>query len=102
MVIKVNDKNFKEEVTNSKGKVLVDFNANWCGPCQMLKPIIEELSEKKKDIKFVSINVDEVDELNEKFNISSIPCIVLFQDGKELKRTVGFISEEELIKWIDE
>ena len=102
MVIEVNDKNFKEEVTNAKGKVLVDFNANWCGPCQMLKPIIEDLSEENKDIKFVSINVDEVDELNHEYNISSIPCLILFEDGKELKRTVGFISKEDLIEWTKE
>ena len=102
MVIDVNDKNFESEVTNAKGKVLVDFNANWCGPCQMLKPIIENLSEEKQNIKFVSINVDGVDELNHKYNVSSIPCLILFKDGKELKRTVGFISENDLKNWIDE
>ena len=82
--------------------VLVDFNANWCGPCRMLAPILEKLSENNDSIKIVSVNIDNEEDLATKYNVFSIPCLVLFQDGKELKRNVGFIPEEELESFIGE
>jgi thioredoxin 1 len=88
--------NFEEVVLKSKEIVLVDFNADWCGPCQMLKPIIEELAEKRNDVKIVSVNVDDEDLLAEKYGVSSIPCLVVFKDGKEINRNVGFIQQEEI------
>lgn len=93
---------FKKEVLESKEKVLVDFNANWCGPCKMLKPILEELSEERKNLKIVSINIDEEEELAEEYNVSAIPCIVLFEEGKETKRNVGFIPKDDLVDMIGE
>ena len=95
-VITVNNNNFEEEVLKNEGKVLVDFNADWCGPCKMLGPILEEVSETIQDTKFVSVNIDDEDELSEKYNVVSIPCLVLFENGKEIKRSVGFISKDDI------
>ena len=75
-------------------KVLVDFNANWCGPCQMLKPLMEELS---KDYKVLSINVDDNNELANEFGIRSIPSVILFENKKEVNRLVGLRSKDEYI-----
>ena len=95
-VIEVNKSNFEKEVISSGKKVLADFNADWCGPCKMLKPIIEEFANNNTDIKVVSINIDNEDELSEKYNVSSIPCLILFDKGKEIKRNVGLISRDDL------
>ncbi len=99
-VVSVNEKDFEQEVLNSKGIVLVDFNATWCGPCKMLGPIIEELSDEKTDVKFVSVDVDENEELSSEYGVMSIPCVVLFKDGKEINRNVGFMQREELEEFI--
>ncbi len=101
-VIEVNQNNYKEEVLDFKGKVIIDFNALWCGPCKMLAPVLEELSEEKKNVKFVSINVDENDSLASEFNVMSIPCLVMIEDGKETKRSVGLVPKIELEKFIGE
>jgi len=95
-VIEVNKENFEKEVINSEKKVLADFNADWCGPCKMLKPIMEEFADNNTEIKVVSINIDNEDELSEKYNVSSIPCLVVFDKGKEIKRNVGLISRNDL------
>ena len=77
-------------------RVLVDFYANWCGPCKMLSPILEKLD----GIKVLKVNVDENPELARKYGVMSIPCLILFEKGKELKRNVGFIPEEKLKEFI--
>ena len=94
-VISGNINNFEKEVINSDKKVLVDFNASWCGPCRMLAPIVEEISERK-DIKVVSIDVDEEENLAQEYGVSSIPCLVVFKDGKEINRSIGFIQKDEI------
>ena len=101
-VIDVSKDNFEEEVTKSEKRVLADFNADWCGPCKMLKPIVDEISDKRDDIKVVSINIDGEDELSLKYNVSSIPCLILFENGNEVKRNVGFVSKDKLEKFIGE
>lgn len=101
-VLEMNREKFDKEVLQSKDIVLVDFNANWCGPCQMLKPILEEISLEKQDVKFVSVNIDDEDELAEEYEVFSIPCLVVFKDGKEVKRNVGFVPKEEIEKMIGE
>ena len=101
-LIKVNNDNFEVEVLKETKKVLVDFNADWCGPCRMLGPIIEELSEEKENIKFVSINIDENDEIEMNYQVSSIPCLVLMENGKEIDRRVGLLPKEELESFIGE
>ena len=100
-VIEVNETNFESEVLNNK-KVLADFNADWCGPCQMLRPVVEEVANENDNVKIVSINVDNNDVLSEKFNVSSIPCLVLFENGKEVKRNIGVMTKDEIIEMIGE
>ena len=95
-VIEVNKDNFEKEVLNSDKKVLADFNADWCGPCKMLKPIVEEFAKDNDEIKVVSINIDDEDELSEEYNVSSIPCLGVFDKGKEIKRNVGLISRDDI------
>ncbi len=92
-IIEVNQKNFDKEVLKSEVKVLVDFNANWCGPCQMLKPILETVAENNNDVKIVSVNVDAEPELAEQNNVSSIPCLIFFNEGQEVKRKIGLMSQ---------
>ncbi len=98
MLVNGNKKNFEEEVLKAKGKVLVDFNAWWCGPCQMLKPIIEEIAKENEDLKIVSVDVDKERELAMEHQISSIPCLAVFEDGKEISREVGALPKEKILK----
>lgn len=98
MVKEINEKNFKEEVLESKEKVLVDFWAPWCGPCRMVGPITEELSETHKVCK---VNVDDEEDLAREYNVTSIPCLILFENGKETKRSIGLKPKEELEKLFD-
>ncbi len=101
-VVKVNSEEFEKEVLKAKSNVLVDFNADWCGPCKMLGPIIEEIAENNKDLKVVSINVDDNSDLAQKYGVMSIPCLVMFKDGEEVKRSVGFVPKEELEEFVGE
>ena len=99
-IIDVNKDTFDNEV--SSGTVLVDFNASWCGPCRMIRPILDEIAEEKANSKIVSVDIDEQSELAEKYNVSSIPCLVLFKDGKEVTRSVGLKPKEEIEKLLGE
>ena len=101
-VIEVTKDNFENEVLKSDKLVLADFNAEWCGPCKMLKPIVEEIAETNENIKIVSINIDDEEELAEEYGVFSIPCLVVFDKGKEVKRNVGFISKDDIEKLIGE
>lgn len=100
-MLELKEENFLEEVLNYKGIVLVDFNAVWCGPCRMLKPMLKELSEKRNDIKIVSIDTDDNQSLARKYRVMSIPCLVLIKDGEEIKRNVGLLSMEELEEFLN-
>ena len=101
-VLKVNNDNFKDEVLKSTIPVIVDFNADWCGPCKMLGPILESVAESRDDMKFVSVNIDDEDDLAAKYDVFSIPCLVYIKDGKEIKRNVGLLSKSDLEKFIEE
>lgn len=97
MELNLNSENFEEEVLNSEQPVLVDFYADWCGPCKMMAPIIEELAvELKGKGKVGKINVDNSQDLAMKYGIMSIPTLIIFKNGKEFKRFVGVRDKKEL------
>ena len=100
MVKKVNEIEF--DSLAKEGKVLVDFSASWCGPCQMLAPIIDELSEELTDVKFLNVDVDNCENIAQTFGISAIPALYLLQDGKVVKSTLGFMPKEQVKKFIEE
>ena len=92
---------FKTEVLKSTNAVLVDFWAPWCGPCQMLGPIIEEISTELKDLKVVKVNVDEAQEISSKYNITGIPTVILFKDGQMVETIVGFRQKQDYLNAIN-
>ncbi|MER2080241.1 MAG: thioredoxin [Ruminococcus sp.] len=95
-VLEVTGASFEKEVLQSDRPVLADFYADWCGPCRMLRPTLEAIAEDRRDIKVVSVNIDEEDELADWFEISSIPCLVLFKDGEEVDRSIGLRPREAI------
>lgn len=92
-------RNFDEFI--SEGKSVIDFHADWCGPCKILSPIIEKLSEEKKDIKFGKVDVDKENELAQRFYVMSIPTMIFFKDKNQVDRHTGTLSKEELAVKID-
>ena len=98
MEIKLSSENFEKEVLKSEKPVLVDFYAYWCGPCNAMAPVIEELAtELDGKAKVGKINVDENSDIAVKYNVMSIPTLIIFKNGKEEKRLVGLRDKEELL-----
>lgn len=95
-VLEVTGENFEEEVLKETKTVLIDFYADWCGPCQVLSPIVEEVAKSNTEVKVVRINVDNAEELAIEYGVMSIPTLVVMKDGKEIKRSVGLISKSEI------
>lgn len=93
-----NSKNFQTEVLNHQGLVLVDFWAVWCGPCQMLSPVIDEIGEAKKDLKIVKVDVDAETELASQYNVASIPTVIIFDHGQIRSTIIGFHAKEDYQK----
>ncbi|MDI9507205.1 MAG: thioredoxin [Bacillota bacterium] len=91
-----------KEVQKETGLVLVDFYADWCGPCKILSPIIEQLSGEIDGVKFMKVNVDNERDFAIENRVSSIPTLVLYNNGAEVARRVGFAPKETLQKWINE
>lgn len=91
---------FENEVLNSDKKVLVDFYATWCGPCKIISPIIEEVAKENPEVKFVKVDIDANQELAEKYEVVYIPTLVVIENGKEITKSVGAISKEEILNLI--
>lgn len=100
-VIHATTDSFEQEVLQAKGAVLVDFWATWCGPCQMVGPIVEQLAEEQSEVKIVKVNVDQAQEIAGRYGVLSIPTFVLFKDGKEVRREVGALPKAALRKLIE-
>ncbi len=100
--VQVDGKNFEQEVLQSSTPVLVDFWATWCGPCQMMGPVVEQLSEELAgQVKFCKVNVDENPDLAEKYDIMSIPNFKFFKGGNVVGETLGAVGKDGLLKLIN-
>ncbi|AKL98051.1 thioredoxin [Endomicrobium proavitum] len=103
MALEISESNFAKEVLESDKPVLVDFWAPWCGPCKMLTPVIEELAgEYEGKVKVGKLNTDENIEIASKFQITSIPCLILFKGGTPVQKIVGFRPKNDIKKIIEE
>lgn len=96
MAAKFTDDNFDAEVIKAEGLVLVDFYADWCGPCQMIAPIIEELAEAHTDVKIGKLNIDEAQSIAQKYGVMSIPTLLFFKGGEVVEQVVGMQQKEAL------
>ena len=97
-LLKINNENFESEVLNSNKTVLLDFYADWCGPCQMVAPVLAQIAEEREDIVVGKINVDEEMQLALKFGVESIPMIAVIKDGKLVNKSVGFKPKEQILE----
>lgn len=95
-VIKINKENFASEVLNSNKTVLLDFYADWCGPCRMVGPIVSEIANERSDVKVGKINVEEQPELAAQFQVMSIPMLAVIKNGKLENQVVGYIPKEQI------
>lgn len=89
---------FKKILSENK-KVVVDFYADWCGPCKMMSPMFEAAAIEVKDVVFVKLNVDELQSIAQEFEISSIPTMILFKDGKLFEQSVGFMPKDKIVSF---
>lgn len=99
--IKLNSKNFQSEVLDSDKPVLVDFYADWCGPCKMVSPFVEQISEESSAYKVGKINVDESPDLAAKFNVMSIPTLMVFKGGKVVQSALGARGKDAIKAMLD-
>lgn len=97
----ITDAQFEEVVTKSDKPVMVDFYAEWCGPCKMAAPILDELSDEQTDVKIVKMNVDENSEHPQKFGVMSIPTVIMFKGGEEVDRKIGYGGKAGYEEMID-
>jgi len=95
--LKVTEANFEKEVLNSEKTVLIDFYADWCGPCKRLAPIVEDVAKENPNLKVVKIDVDNNPSLAYKYNATSIPTLVVIKNGEEVNRAVGLVSKETIL-----
>ena len=97
-VLDIELSNFETEVIKSEKKVLIDFYADWCGPCQKLSPIVDKFAKEHSEIKVVRIDIDAQEDLADRYNIRSIPTLVVIENGEEINRVIGLVSEEKIIE----
>lgn len=103
MVQEIDSESFKKEVEESELPVIIDFFADWCMPCQMMKPVFEELSKEfEGKMKFVKVNTDNAPDISQRYDINGIPCLVVTKKGEEVKRFTGFMPKEALKPKIEE
>lgn len=100
MIKNINSDEFDSEIKN--GVVFVDFFATWCGPCKMLSPVLDEVSNEISDVKFLKVDVDEAGDIASKYQIMSIPTLIIFKDGNIVSRHTGLLSRSDLISFISE
>jgi len=100
-ILNITKDNFQQEVLQAKGPVLVDFWATWCGPCQMITPIVHEVAEENEHVTVCKINVDEEMELAVRYGISSIPTLLVFENGEVTQSAVGLRSREQIEKMLN-
>ncbi|MBR3686166.1 MAG: thioredoxin [Clostridia bacterium] len=101
MIIDITNENFENEVVKSEIPVLVDFWAEWCGPCRMIAPIVHEIAEQRSDIKVCKVNVDNNPQLCNQFGIDSIPTLLLFKNGEVAAKSIGYSNKAVLESFID-
>ena len=101
--IKINDNSFEQEVLKSENLTLVDFWAEWCGPCKMIGPALEEISEEmKNEIRITKLNIDENPSTPQKYGVRGIPTLLLFKNGEVVAEKIGALSKTKLTEWISE
>ncbi len=98
----VGDAEFESNVLKSDKPVVVDFWAEWCGPCKMIAPIVEELSHERSDVRFVKVNIDENPETPTRYGVRGIPTLILFKDGQAAATKVGALPKQAIAAWIDD
>lgn len=97
-MLKITKNEFEKEVVQSEKPVLIDFYADWCGPCKMLSPIVQQISEENPSIKVVKVNVDEEGELAARFGVMSIPTLVVMKNGNVTNTSVGYRTKADILK----
>lgn len=100
-IVHVNQDNFEAEVIKSDRKVLVDLFAEWCAPCKMLSPVLEEISEEHPEVKICKIDVDASPQIAAAFRASSIPMLIVIENGKAVRQSVGFLGKKQVLELID-
>ena len=96
-VVSVNSENFNGEVLENNGKVIVDFYADWCGPCKMMSPVIDNIAEETENVKVCKLNVDDAQDIAGEYGIMSIPTIIIFENGEIKEKFVGVTSKENIL-----
>lgn len=95
-ILSVSSENFESEVLKSEKPVLIDFYADWCGPCKMVSPIVEQIAKEHEDVKVVKVNIDDNQDLAVKYGVTAIPTLIVIKNGEEINRTVGVASQSEI------